>query len=127
VEIDNARVIAARSEDWATAAPPAGGREAYDAVTVRAVSSLAANAELASPLLRKGGILVTWKGERRPDEEALAARTAADAGMVPVEVVPVTPYPESRHRHLHVVRKAGPTPQQLPRRAGAAAKRPLGS
>ena len=33
----------------------------------------------------------------------------------------------SRHRHLHVVRKSGPTPAGLPRRPGMAKKRPRGS
>ena len=46
--------------------------------------------------------------------------------MEPVEVRWVGPYAGSRHRHLHVMRKSGPTPGNLPRRPGMAKKRPLG-
>ncbi|MDQ2675690.1 MAG: 16S rRNA (guanine(527)-N(7))-methyltransferase RsmG, partial [Actinomycetota bacterium] len=62
--IPNARVVNARSEEHA--APGAPGREAYDAVTARAVARLATLAELSSPLLRDGGVLVAWKGRRDP-------------------------------------------------------------
>jgi len=32
----------------------------------------------------------------------------------------------SKHRHLHVIRKTGPTPKNLPRKPGMAKKRPKG-
>jgi len=123
----NASVVCARSEEWAAEPAPAGGREAYDAVTMRAVGSLATNAELASPLLREGGVLVVWKGGRRQAEEDELARVAQRLAIEPLEVRAVKPYPGSRSRHLHVLRKSGPTPPELPRRPGAASKRPLGS
>ncbi len=47
--------------------------------------------------------------------------------MRPVEILSVGPFAGSRHRHLHVVEKTGPTPAGLPRRAGMAKKRPPGS
>jgi 16S rRNA (guanine527-N7)-methyltransferase len=121
--LDNARAIAARSEEWARDPPPAGGRESYDAVAARAVGPLPALAELASPLLREGGVLVAWKGQRNPREEGELAAAAPALAMAPERVVPVRPYPASRNRHLHVIRKVGPTPPELPRRPGAAAKR----
>lgn len=125
--IANATVVCARSEEWAAELPPAGGREAYDAVTMRAVGSLATSSELASPLLREGGVLVVWKGGRRPEEESELARGASRLAIEPVEVRAVRPYAGSRERHLHVLRKSGPTPPELPRRPGLASKRPLGS
>ncbi len=45
-------------------------------ITARAVGRLAMLAELASPLLRPGGALVAWKGERDGDEEAELERAA---------------------------------------------------
>lgn len=120
--IENARVVCERSEDWARAE----GREAYDVVTARAVGRLSTLAELASPLLRDGGALVAWKGRRDPDEEAELVRAEPELAMRPVEVAHVGPYAGSRHRHLHMVRKSGPTPERLPRKAGIAKKRPLG-
>jgi 16S rRNA (guanine527-N7)-methyltransferase len=119
----NARVICERSEDWARGE----GREAYDAITARAVGSLGVVAELASPLLSDGGVLVAWKGARSDDEEAELARAAAALALEPLDVRAVSPYPGSRDRHIHLLRKNGPTPNGLPRRPGMAAKRPFGT
>jgi 16S rRNA (guanine527-N7)-methyltransferase len=121
--ISNARAVGMRSEEWAREPPPAAGREAYDAVTARAVGPLAVTAELAAPLLREGGVLVAWKGHRNPAEEAELEATAPGLAMAPSKVLPVRPYPASRNRHLHVIRKAGPTPPNLPRRPGRARKK----
>jgi 16S rRNA (guanine527-N7)-methyltransferase len=121
--LENAAVVCQRSEDWARGE----GRESYDAVTARAVGRLAALAELASPLLRDGGFLVAWRGARSVQQEAELRRAAARLAMESVEVRPVTPYPGSRNRHIHLLRKNGRTPNGLPRRPGLAAKRPFGS
>ncbi len=121
--IANAKVICSRSEELAGGE----GREAYDAVSARAVGRLSTLAELASPLLREGGVLVAWKGRRDPEEEAELARAQESLAMRAETVVAVTPFTGSRHRHLHVMRKSGPTPQGLPRRAGMAKKRPAGA
>jgi 16S rRNA (guanine527-N7)-methyltransferase len=120
--IGNARVLNARSEELARHE----GRKAYDAVTARAVGRLSTLAELASPLLREGGVLVAWKGRRDAEEEEQAERAAETLAMRPEAVLPVGPYAGSEHRHLHVLRKSGPTPADLPRRAGIAKKRPRG-
>lgn len=125
-KIVNARVVNERAETWAAAPPPDGGREAYDAVTVRAVGRLSTLAELASPLLREGGLLVAWKGRRSADEDAELAAAAQRLAMEALEVLAVGPYAGSRHRHLHLIRKSGPTPEGLPRRPGMAKKRPFG-
>jgi 16S rRNA (guanine527-N7)-methyltransferase len=122
--IANATVLNARSEEVAS---EDGEREAFDAVTARAVGRLSTLAELASPLLREGGVLVAWKGRRDPDEEAELERAAVDLAMVPERILAVGPYAGSHHRHLHVMRKSGPTPPGLPRRPGMAKKRPRGS
>jgi 16S rRNA (guanine527-N7)-methyltransferase len=120
--ISSARAIEARSEEVAAGE----ARESFDAVTARAVGRLSTLAELASPLLREGGVLVAWKGRRDPDEEAQLERAAARLAMRPERILDVGDRAGSRHRHLHVVRKLGPTPADLPRRAGMAKKRPRG-
>jgi 16S rRNA (guanine527-N7)-methyltransferase len=119
----NTAVVCERSEAWAGG----DGSEAYDAVTARAVAGLPILAELASPLLRDGGVLAAWKGARSESEEEALARAADRLAMEPLEVRPVEPYPGSRDRHIHLLRKNGPTPNGLPRRPGMAAKRPFGS
>jgi 16S rRNA (guanine527-N7)-methyltransferase len=125
-ELSNARSITARAEDFARTPPVlGGGREAYDAVTARAVGPLALLVEYAAPLLRPDGVLVAWKGARDPAEEASGAAAAAKVGMAVKEVVPVQPYEASENRHLHVFCKIAPTPPEFPRRAGMARKRRL--
>ena len=125
-ELTNARSITARAEDYARD-PPAvgGGREAYDAVTARAVGALAVLVEYAAPLLRPDGVLVAWKGARDQAEESAGDAAAEKVGMAVREVLAVQPYPASENRHLHVYRKIAPTPPAYPRRAGMARKRPL--
>jgi 16S rRNA (guanine527-N7)-methyltransferase len=120
--IDNAGVIQARSEDWAIGA----GREAYDAVAARAVGRLSTLAELASPLLKPNGLLVAWKGKRDLDEESQLERASDELAMQPEQILDVGDRAGSQHRHLHVIRKSGPTPPNLPRRPGMAKKRPRG-
>jgi 16S rRNA (guanine527-N7)-methyltransferase len=126
-DVTNARAITARAEQWA-GLPPAlgGGREAYDAVTARAVASLGVLVEYAAPLLKVGGVFVAWKGARDAEEEAGAARAAERLRMAVRGVERVVPFEGARDRHLHVFEKAGPTPEGFPRRAGMARKRPLG-
>ncbi len=125
-EVLNARSVTTRAEDLGgVPAALGGGREAYNAVTARAVGSLALLAEYAAPLLREGGVLVAWKGARDASEETAGAAAAVQLGMEVAEVLQVKPFPSSANRHLHVMRKISPTPAGFPRRAGMARKRPL--
>jgi 16S rRNA (guanine527-N7)-methyltransferase len=120
--IANATVRNARSEDRAGSE----GRDAYDVVTARAVGRLSTLAELASPLLKPEGVLVAWKGKRDADEEQQLERASGALAMTPATILDVGDRAGSEHRHLHVIRKTGPTPENLPRRPGMAKKRPRG-
>jgi 16S rRNA (guanine527-N7)-methyltransferase len=126
-KVANARSVVARAEEWGRL-PVAlgGGREAYDAVTARAVASLAVLVEYAAPLLRSSGVFVAWKGARDSGEEELGRRAADEVGLALEGVRRVEPFAGARDRHLHVFRKVAPTPERFPRRPGMAAKRPLG-
>jgi 16S rRNA (guanine527-N7)-methyltransferase len=116
----NVRVVADRSEHLAAAE-----RERYAAATARALGPLPVALELAAPLVRVGGAVVAWRGDAAgPDEEA-AARAAAELGLEPRPPVTVEPFQGARRR-LQVFAKVAPTPARYPRRAGRAAKRPLG-
>lgn len=120
--LENARAVALRAEDWARESGGGG----YDAVTARALAPLAVLAEYAAPLLRPGGALVAWKGARDPAEESAGARAAGELGLAARQVLEVTPFEGARNRHLHLYEKVAETPERFPRRAGMAAKRPLG-
>ena len=117
--LQSVEVVDTRIEAWAE------GRERCDAVCARALAALPVLCEYAAPLLRPGGVLVAWKGHVDEDEAADARAAAAHLGLAPERVLPVTPYPGSSQRTLHIVRKVGPTPERYPRRPGLATKRPL--
>jgi 16S rRNA (guanine527-N7)-methyltransferase len=120
--ITNAVVLNSRSEDLAGGE----GRESYDAVTARAVGRLSTLAELASPLLKPNAVLVAWKGKRDEEEEQQLINAAEDLAMHPESILDVGARAGSQHRHLHIIRKSGPTPANLPRKPGLAKKRPKG-
>jgi 16S rRNA (guanine527-N7)-methyltransferase len=120
--IANADVLNTRSEDLAAEE----GRGAYDAVTARAVGRLSTLAELASPLLKPNGVLVAWKGKRDKEEEEQLLNAAQALAMAPEQILDVGDRAGSEHRHLHVIRKTGETPANLPRKPGIAKKRPKG-
>lgn len=120
--IPNAVPLTARAEDIARG----GGRDSYDVVTARAVGRLSTLAELAGPLLKENGVLITWKGKRDEGEEAQMNRASEQLAMTPEAILDVGHRAGSEHRHLHVIRKSGPTPSNLPRKSGLAKKRPFG-
>ena len=126
-EVSNARSITTRAEELGgVPAALGGGREAYDAVTARAVGPLALLVEYAAPLLREGGVLVAWKGARDAAEEAAGAAAAAQVGMAVErraarQAVPVLREPPSA-RDAQDFAHAG----RASARPGMARKRPLG-
>jgi 16S rRNA (guanine527-N7)-methyltransferase len=101
----NARVVRGRAEeqptDWASLA------------LAKALARPPVAAEWCLPLVRPGGAVLLWVGERA-DLEALARA----AGRLAAELEETPP-------GLAVLRKTGPTPAGFPRRTGVARKRPL--
>ena len=94
-------------------------RERWGAVVARAVGDLAEVAELALPLLRRGGSLVAWK--RDDGEGSLERELAASSDRLSVlgapdaPLVERVPLPELADHRLVVVRKTKPTPRGYPR------------
>jgi 16S rRNA (guanine527-N7)-methyltransferase len=117
-DLRNVEVIYARIEQWTAA---------VDVVTARALAPLEVVVEYAAPLLRIGGTLVVWRGQRDPVAEQAAQKAAQILGIDVGEVRAVQPYRGARHRHLHLMSKVMETPSRFPRRPGIAKKRPLGS
>jgi 16S rRNA (guanine527-N7)-methyltransferase len=118
--LDNARVVCARAEEWAA------GLGANDAALARALAPAPVVLEYAAPLLRVGGVLVEWRGQRDPEGERTAREAASVLGMEQVEIRRVSPHEHARKHHLHIYLKRRETPSRFPRRAGVARKRPLG-
>ncbi len=119
--VANARAVHARAESWPE------GIECFDVVTARALASLAVVVEYAAPLLKLGGTLIAWRGQRDPAAEAAASRAATALGLEPGPILPVKPYPAAQSRYLHLMSKVMSTPSGFPRRPGMALKRPLGA
>jgi 16S rRNA (guanine527-N7)-methyltransferase len=120
-DVQNARPVPVRAEEWAAAE----GAGRYDVATARAVAPLAVLVEYAAPLLVPGGTLIAWKGARNDAEEAAGTRAAEIVGLRATEVLKVTPFAGTRDLNLHLYLKHRETPDRFPRRPGAAAKRPL--
>jgi 16S rRNA (guanine527-N7)-methyltransferase len=115
----NAQVVHARAEEWS-----AGGRE-NDVAIARALGSQALVLEYAAPLLRRGGLLVDWRGARSREEDQRAMRACEQLGMRLTEIRSVAPFLGARNHHLHLYLKVKDTPPGFPRRAGVARRRPL--
>ncbi len=116
----NVAVVHGRAETWRD------GMAGCDVITARALAPLDVLAEYAAPLLKLGGALVAWRGQRDPDDEAAGERAAAILGLSVQPVQRVEPYAGAINRHMHVMVKEHPTPDRFPRRDGVARKRPLG-
>jgi 16S rRNA (guanine527-N7)-methyltransferase len=118
------RRIAAESERVEVVARDRRDREAWPAVTARAVTSLAELVELGLPLVAPDGVLVAWK--RGPVDEELAgaagALEALRAGRV--EVMPVGVPGLEAHR-LVIVPRAGRIDARFPRDPAERRRRPL--
>jgi 16S rRNA (guanine527-N7)-methyltransferase len=119
--LENVDVVASRIEDWRE------GLAGIDVVLARALARLEVVIEYGAPLLRLGGQLVVWRGQRDPEAEERAARASDLLGLRAEGVRPVRPYEATEARHLHLFSKVMDTPDRFPRRAGLAAKRPLGA
>jgi len=100
-------------------------RSSYAAVTARALSALPSLVELASPLLRQGGLLICLKG--RPDDEEIARGDTAAAlcGMTRIAMSPVTVPGMAAERLVVVYERNGKAKLKLPRRNGMAQRQPL--
>ncbi len=118
------RRVAAEAERSEAVARDPRDREAWPAVTARAVTSLVELVELGLPLVAPGGVLVAWK--RGPVEEELdgaaGALRALRAG--PPEVVPAG-VPGLDGHCLVIVPRGGPIDVRFPRDPAERRRRPL--
>jgi 16S rRNA (guanine527-N7)-methyltransferase len=118
--IENAAAVCTRVEEWPD------GIAGYDVALARAVGPQPVVLEYAAPLLRVGGTLVDWRGQRDPEEEERGLRACGELGLELVQIERVQPFPRAHDRHLHTFLKRAETPARFPRRVGMARKRPLG-
>jgi 16S rRNA (guanine527-N7)-methyltransferase len=100
-------------------------RERFDAVTARAVASVAALAELALPFCRVGGYAIfPKKGDIEGEiSEAAYAVKIMGGKLRPTVKIEIEEFGETRY--LVIADKVRPTPRLYPRRSGMAQHYPL--
>ena len=118
-------VVNARVEDIGRTQ---GQRGVYGIVTTRAVARLSVVAEYCVPLLEVGGQAIAMKAGLGGEEFEEGRRAAGALGAKVAGVEPVAMLPEvgEKERNLVILEKIRETPARYPRKAGMAAKRPLG-
>ncbi|MCL2537130.1 MAG: 16S rRNA (guanine(527)-N(7))-methyltransferase RsmG [Coriobacteriia bacterium] len=114
------QTLGVRAEELATERP---GH--YAVVLARAVSSLPALVELASPLLMTGGQLIAHKGPHDEDELQRALTVADMTGMVFKSKREYILPGGDEHRSVYVFNKSRESDINLPRRPGRAQRKPL--
>jgi len=97
-------------------------------VTIRAVARLSVVAEYCVPLLEVGGQAIAMKARLEGEEYEEGRRATGELGARLAGVEPVVMLPEigEKERNLVVLEKIRETPARYPRKAGMAAKWPLG-
>ncbi len=121
VPLANVSAVWARAEELAR---QPDYRERFNAVFARAIAHLAVLAEYGLPLLKVGDVLICWKGpggvrEVEEIQSALELLGGRVAGVYPLTIA------SAGERVLILIRKTRRTPQQFPRPAGIARKKPL--
>ena len=99
----------------------------FDVAVSRAVANMTVLAELCLPFVKRGGYMYALKGPAA-EEEISAAKRAIEILGGKVELVKETHIPFTDLEHnIVIIKKLRQTPMQYPRKAGIAAKNPIGS
>ncbi len=121
LRLEGVETVHSRAED--------GGRfmrEQFDTVVSRAVANMTVLSELCLPFVKVGGYFLALKGPLA-DEELSAAKRAIEelGGKVESIFSAEIPFTDLEHKII-IVKKVRHTPMQYPRKAGIAAKSPIG-
>ena len=111
--LPNVGVVCARSEDYARTQ-----REAFNMAGARALSSAGVVAELLSPLVKVGGRVLTFKGEKVNEELSVVGRNWRKLGLSDPSLHPYGG--EDSSRCIVTWEKVKPCPANFPRRTGLA-------
>ena len=114
--LQNVNVICARSEDFARE-----NREAFDLAGAKALASAGVCAELLSPLVRAGGHVMTFKGEKVHDEISEVCDKWAMLGLSRPELR----FYGGEAKCIVLWEKVKKSPAEFPRRTGLAGTKPF--
>lgn len=107
----NIDVVCMRSEDFARE-----NREAFDLAGARALASAGVCAELLSPLVKVGGRVMTFKGEKVHEEISEVGNNWSILGLGK----PVLKFCGGYAKYILAWEKVKPSPKDYPRRIGIA-------
>lgn len=122
LKLSSCQAVHARAEDLGR---QKSHREQYDLCVSRAVANLSTLCEYCLPLVKEGGLFVSYKSAQAEEEIALAESAICLLGGS-IENVHTFTLPDSDYgRSLVLIRKQKKTPSRYPRKAGMPAKEPL--
>ena len=98
-------------------------REKYDIVTARAVAKLNTLSEYCIPLIKKGGLFISYKGELDEEKESLNAINILGGKIVQKEEYNLPK--DMGKRRLYIIEKIKNTPLKYPRGNGKERSNPL--
>jgi len=119
--LEDIKAIHGRAEDYGKVEY----RECFDVAVSRAVANMTLLTELCMPFVKVGGYFVAMKGPGADAEIEDAKAAIAMLGGKLEQVIEVSIEESDLKHNLVIVKKVRPTPQQFPRKPGAAAKKPL--
>ncbi|WP_416335389.1 16S rRNA (guanine(527)-N(7))-methyltransferase RsmG [Anaerococcus sp. DFU013_CI05] len=118
LELENARAIHTRAEDFAKE-----NRESFDVVVSRAVANMSTLSELCLPFLKVGGIFIALKGPKA-DEELEVAKNAINILGGQVKEIERFKIDDNDRVNI-IVEKVHPTKKIYPRGKNQPKKNPL--
>ena len=122
LKLDGIDAIHGRAEDYAK---PDRLREKYDLCVSRAVANLSILSEYCLPYVKVGGKFISYKSEKVAEDLKEAENAISILGGKIEEQIAFTLPNSDIYRNLVVIEKVRETPQQYPRKAGMASKKPL--
>lgn len=120
LSLDEIEALHGRAEDFAK---PNLLRESFDVCVSRAVANLSTLSEYCLPYVKVGGIFISYKADDGEVNDADHAISIL-GGKVREQQAFTLPFSDI-NRNLIVIEKCRPTPNQYPRKAGTASKKPL--
>ena len=123
LSLSNIRTVCARAEEYARGE----GREAFAAVTARAVANLRTLSELCLPCVEVGGLFLAMKAKSAAEELSEAAHAISMLGgkCEREESLTLTNGEEELSRTALLIRKLRKTPPEYPRAYARILKKPL--
>ena len=121
--LENVQAIHCRAED---AGKNALYRESFDVAVSRAVANLASLSEFCLPFVKTGGYFIPYKASGLEDEMYAGKKAIRILGGQVENIFRLTIPDTDIERCFVFVKKQSETPQEYPRKAGTASKKPLG-